>query len=45
MIQSGSFKRCQHKMFVISLKKYIQGVFEVEAFLLTCDCMRCSKEF
>jgi hypothetical protein len=23
----------------------IQGVFEVEAFLLTCDSMRCSKEF
>jgi hypothetical protein len=23
----------------------IQGVFEVEAFLLTCDNMRCSKEF
>jgi hypothetical protein len=24
---------------------HIQGVFEVEAFLLTCDSMRCSKEF
>jgi hypothetical protein len=24
---------------------YLQGVFEVEAFLLTCDSMRCSKEF
>jgi hypothetical protein len=23
----------------------IQGVFEVEVFLLTCDSMRCSKEF
>jgi hypothetical protein len=23
----------------------IQGVFEVEAFLLTCDSMRYSKEF
>jgi hypothetical protein len=23
----------------------IQSVFEVEAFLLTCDSMRCSKEF
>jgi hypothetical protein len=23
----------------------IQGVFEIEAFLLTCDSMRCSKEF
>jgi hypothetical protein len=24
---------------------FIQGVFEVEVFLLTCDSMRCSKEF
>jgi hypothetical protein len=24
---------------------HIQGVFEVEAFLLTCDSIRCSKEF
>jgi hypothetical protein len=24
---------------------FIQGVFEVEAFLLTCDSMRYSKEF
>jgi hypothetical protein len=24
---------------------FIQDVFEVEAFLLTCDSMRCSKEF
>jgi hypothetical protein len=24
---------------------YIQAVFEVEAFLLTCDSMRCSTEF
>jgi hypothetical protein len=24
---------------------HIQGVFEVEVFLLTCDMMRCSKEF
>jgi hypothetical protein len=24
---------------------HIQGVFEVEVFLLTCDSMRCSKEF
>jgi hypothetical protein len=23
----------------------IKGVFEVEAFLLTCDSMRCSEEF
>jgi hypothetical protein len=23
----------------------IQDVFKVEAFLLTCDSMRCSKEF
>jgi hypothetical protein len=23
----------------------IQGVFEVEVFILTCDNMRCSKEF
>jgi hypothetical protein len=23
----------------------IQGVFEVEVFLLTCDSMGCSKEF
>jgi hypothetical protein len=22
----------------------IQGVFEIEAFLLTCDSMRCFKE-
>jgi hypothetical protein len=27
------------------IKKYIQGVFEVEVFLLTCDRMRCTKEF
>jgi hypothetical protein len=24
---------------------HIQGVFEVEAFFLTCESMRCSKEF
>jgi hypothetical protein len=28
---------------IIIVKIVIQGVFEVEAFLLTC--MRCSKEF
>jgi hypothetical protein len=27
------------------LSLIIQGVFEVEASLLTCDSMRCSKEF
>jgi hypothetical protein len=27
------------------LNSHIQGVFEVEAFLLTCDSIRCSKEF
>jgi transposase len=27
------------------IKVHIQSVFEVEAFLLTCDSMRCSKEF
>jgi hypothetical protein len=27
------------------LLRNLQGVFEVEAFLLTCDSMRCSKEF
>jgi hypothetical protein len=27
------------------IKIRIQGVFEVEVFLLTCDSMRCSKEF
>jgi hypothetical protein len=25
--------------------RFIQGVFEVEAFLLTCDSTGCSKEF
>jgi hypothetical protein len=28
-----------------SLLFIIQGVFEVEAFLLTCGSMRCSKKF
>jgi hypothetical protein len=28
-----------------ALSSLIQGVFEVEVFLLTCDSMRCSKEF
>jgi hypothetical protein len=30
---------------VTDIKLSIQRVFEVEAFLLTCDSMRCSKEF
>jgi hypothetical protein len=30
---------------VKKMSRYIQDVFEVEAFLLTCDSMRCSKEF
>jgi hypothetical protein len=29
---------------LLNLQLGIQGVFEVEAFLLTCDNMRCSKE-
>jgi hypothetical protein len=32
-----------HTVFICI--KVIQGVFEVEAFLLTCDSMRCSKKF
>jgi hypothetical protein len=31
------------KSFEIEMKKYIQGVFEVEVFLLTCDSMRFSQ--
>jgi hypothetical protein len=30
---------------MMNLQTHIQGVFEVEAFLLTCDSMRYSKEF
>jgi hypothetical protein len=29
----------------LDILSFIQGVFEVEVFLLTCDSMRCSKEF
>jgi hypothetical protein len=32
-----------HRFFKIGI--HIQGVFEVEVFFLTCDSMRCSKEF
>jgi hypothetical protein len=33
------------RFYNISTSSVIQGVFEVETFLLTCDSMRCSKEF
>jgi hypothetical protein len=35
---------CSVGGYLVSAKT-IQGVCEVEAFLLTCDSMRCSKEF
>jgi hypothetical protein len=33
------------RLYVPTYKVKLQGVFEVEAFLLTCDSMRGSKEF
>jgi hypothetical protein len=36
---------CYLKHTHIHNLKHIQGVFEVEVFLLTCDGMCCSKEF
>jgi hypothetical protein len=33
------------KNYLLGFGYFMQGVFEVEAFLLTCDSMRCSKEF
>jgi hypothetical protein len=35
----------EYQFFESITEKIIQGVLEVEAFLLTCDTMRCSKEF
>jgi hypothetical protein len=34
-----------HRINLFIQNLLIQGVFEVEVFLLTCDSMRCSKEF
>jgi hypothetical protein len=36
---------CHEEIKSKLLLSNIQGVFEIEAFLLTCDSMSCSKEF
>jgi hypothetical protein len=38
-------KQMYLRIYFLFMSYSIQGVFEVEAFLLTCDSMRCSKEF